>query len=107
MIELKPQTVVRDPSPFSLGPQKIRAVLCSDGVQRTATCSPRGADTFFSIPASVKVKGKTVRGYVTRSTLAGYDTETEGDPAVWKFIAYTYLTNGHLLPKGSYRTESE
>lgn len=90
---LKDQSVDRDPSPFSMGPRKVYNVICADGVQRTATCSPYGADTFFSIPARVSARGKTVSGYVTRETLQGWSTETEDDPAVWKFVAYTYGKN--------------
>ena len=54
-------------------------------------------DTFFSIPARVKAHGKTVSGYVTCETLEGFSTETLGDPAVWRFIAYSYGKNGHLV----------
>jgi hypothetical protein len=99
--ELKPQEVVMYPGPFSVGPRLIRGVLCEDGKQRTAQCSNRGADTFFSIPARIKVKGKTVSGYVTRETLQGFSTETPNDPAVWKFIAYLYGKNARLVKQGS------
>jgi hypothetical protein len=62
-------------------------VMCSDGKVRKISRISQTADTFFSIPASVKVKGKTVAGYVTFS-----DDETA------TFVAYTYRKNGHLLP---------
>jgi hypothetical protein len=94
---VEPQHVEHYPGPFSVGPRKIRGVLCEDGKQRTATCSDRGADTFFSIPARVRARGKTVSGYVTRETLAGYDAETPDDPAVWKFIAYRYGKNAGAI----------
>jgi hypothetical protein len=97
------QIVERFPGPFSMGPHKIRGAICSDGVQRTATCSSAGADTFFSIPARVSVKGKTVSGYVTRESLEGFTVESPEDPAAWKFIAYTYGQNGALLPEGAYK----
>lgn len=38
-------------------------LLCSDGVIRAARLSDT-ADTFFSVPASVRVKGKHVSGYM-------------------------------------------
>lgn len=38
--------------------------LCEDGAVRTATVT-RSPDTFFSVPARVKAKGKTVTGFLT------------------------------------------
>jgi hypothetical protein len=65
--------------------------LCPDGKVRAF----RGgtADTFFSIPARVSARGKTVSGYVTVETVEGFSTATENDPAVVKFIPYTYGRN--------------
>ena len=71
--------------------------LCSDGKVRTLKRIAETADTFFSIPASVRVAGKTVAGYVTFSTVSGSSVETEDDPAVVKFVAYTYGKNGGML----------
>lgn len=64
----------------------VRKVLCSDGARRYArlTAEP---DTFFSIPASVKVRGKTVSGFVWAAD--------DGDI---HFTAYESGKNGHLLP---------
>ena len=39
-------------------------LLCSDGVIRAARLSAT-ADTFFSVPASLRVNGKHVSGYMT------------------------------------------
>jgi hypothetical protein len=78
-------------------------VLCSDGRVRKCARIASTADTFFSVPAAVKVAGKTVSGYVTIEALSGLSTETEDDPAVVKFVAYTYGKNGDLLPKGAFR----
>ena len=70
----------------------IRAqVLCSDGKVRATSRIAETADTFFSVPASVKVNGKTVAGYLTM----------EDDVAL--FVAYTYGKNGNVLPKGKAR----
>lgn len=97
MVEL----TVNPPTLFG-NPSKIRA-LCSDGIARSARLSPMGADTFFSIPARVSVKGRTISGYVTRESLAGWTTESIEDPAVWKFVANQYGKNHALLPRGAYK----
>jgi hypothetical protein len=74
-------------------------VLCTDGVVRTVKRISPTADTCFSIPASVTVKGKTVSGYVTFETMGGSSAETGDDPAVAKFIAYRYGKNfGAIVP---------
>ena len=39
--------------------------LCTDGKVRTLTRINETAEIFFSVPAEVKVKGKTVSGFVT------------------------------------------
>jgi hypothetical protein len=41
------------------------ATLCADGKVRAPARIAATADTFFSIPAAVKVRGKTVSGYVS------------------------------------------
>jgi hypothetical protein len=84
--------------PFACGFVHGRA-LCTDGKVRTVRFKTGIADTFFSVPASVSVKGKTVSGYVTVETVEGWTTPTDGDPAVVKFIAYRYGKNGNLLPE--------
>ncbi len=71
--------------------------LCSDGKVRAIKRIAQTADTFFSVPASVTVKGKTVAGYVTTETLSGSSVATDDDPTVVKFVAYTYRKNGNLL----------
>jgi len=74
------------------------AAICSDGKVRTLKRIARTADTFFSVPASVTVKGKTVSGYVTVECRSGSSVETDEDPAIVRFVAYTYGRNGALLP---------
>lgn len=71
--------------------------LCADGKVRKVKRISETADTFFSVPASVTVKGKTVSGYITVSSIEGYDTVTFMDPAVVKFVAYKYGKNWELL----------
>lgn len=79
------QRVEYFPGPFSVGPRKVYGALCEDGEQRTATCSEKGADTFFSIPARVSARGRTVSGFVTR------------DEDIWRFIAYRYGSNAKAI----------
>ena len=71
--------------------------LCPDGKIRALKRIASTADTFFSIPASVTYKGKTVAGYVTIETREGWSTPSEDDPHVVKFIPYTYCKNGGLF----------
>jgi hypothetical protein len=70
----------------------VRAqVLCSDGKVRATSRIADTAETFFSVPASVKVNGTTVAGYLT----------IEDNVAL--FVAYTYRKNGAMLPEGKAR----
>lgn len=73
--------------------------LCSDGKVRALARIASTADTFFSVPAAVKVKGKTVSGFVTIETREGFSTATDNDPAVVKFRRYDYGKNANLLPE--------
>lgn len=72
--------------------------LCSDGRTRELKRIAQTADTFFSVPAAVRVNGRTVTGFVTVETLVGWSTETDEDPYVVRFVANRYGRNGHLLP---------
>ena len=74
------------------------AALCSDGVVRRLKRIAETADTFFSVPASVTVKGRTVAGYVTVETRDGFSTVTPADPALVRFVAYRYGKNADALP---------
>lgn len=75
---------------------KITNVLCSDGKFRTFTASAE-ADTFFTTPGSIKVKGKSVSGFVWHDNMI-WD-EAEFPDGLWKFTAYGFKKNGHLLPE--------
>ena len=72
--------------------------LCSDGKVRALARIASTADTFFSVPAAVKVAGRTVSGYVTVECVSGSSVPTDDDPLVVRFVAYSYGKNGHLLP---------
>jgi hypothetical protein len=71
--------------------------LCADGEVRALARISTIADTMFSVPAAVKVKGRTVSGYVTIQARSGSDIATDEDPAVVRFRAYTYGRNAALL----------
>lgn len=74
------------------------AALCTDGKVRKLARIAETADTFFSVPASVRVNGKYVSGYVTTETVEGYSTPSDSDPVVVKFVTYQNRKNAHLLP---------
>lgn len=59
------QTTVQITMPWGLYGKYGNRLLCSDGVIRAARLAPT-PDTFFSVPASVRVKGKHVSGYYTK-----------------------------------------
>jgi hypothetical protein len=62
--------------------------ICPDGVVR-ALAYIGEADTVWTRPAAVRVKGKYIRGYVEIETEQGMSAacSIEGDPNVLKFIA--------------------
>ena len=45
-------------------------LLCADGVIRAAELA-QCADTFFSIPASIRIRGKRISGYATTDESEG------------------------------------
>ena len=84
--------------------------LCTDGKVRGFRLTAQGPDTFFSWPAAVTAKGKTVTGFVAHDTLAddpqgtysivfgqfGSPTHTTDDTLI-RFRAYKYRKNAGLL----------
>lgn len=82
-------------------------VLCSDGKVRTTARIAATADSFFSIPAAVRVQGRTVSGYVTIETAEGFTTETGHDRSVVKFVSYEHGKNAHLLPSVAHRKNGD
>lgn len=80
--------------------------ICSDGKIRALRFRSGIADTFFSVPCSVRVNGRTVAGYATVETEEGFTNHSEDDPSVVKFIAYQYRTNAGLLPDGAWKREA-
>ena len=74
-------------------PVKVLACPCSDGRRRVARITGT-ADTFFTIPAAVQVRGRTVTGFVT-----GAPDYQEGVREGLIFQANTFGKNGALLPR--------
>ena len=67
----------------------VRArVMCPDGKVRNVARIAAEADTFFSVPAAVRIARKYVRGYVTVGTPSGSDVPMPDDPATVYFRAY-------------------
>lgn len=82
-VEYNNGTFLVTQGPYSLNKQaKVRT---PDGKLRM-TKHLRESDTFFSSPAKVSVKGKTVSGFIT----IGQDNTLEFHP-------YTYCKNGNLF----------
>jgi hypothetical protein len=77
------------------------AALCGDGKVRALARIATTADTFFSIPAAVKVRGKTVSGYVSlRDDIDNpHTTGTARDPgATVVFTPNSHGKNAGMLP---------
>lgn len=82
-------TIVQMPFSIYLGAR----VLCPDGRVRKTKRIAATADTFFSVPCAVAVKGKTVAGFLTVTTREGLSTATGSDPALVEFHPYKYRKN--------------
>lgn len=77
--------------PWQIPHRRGSRVLCSDGKIRSLSRVAICADTYFSLPAGIKVKGKYVRGYVT--------TEEEGNaPYRCAYSFRQYNGHGSALP---------
>jgi hypothetical protein len=71
-------------------------LLCADGVIRAAELAET-ADTFFSVPASVRVNGKRVSGFMGTSGKDNLDSATE--LRTYTFHQHTNGDNAALLPE--------
>lgn len=72
---------------------KVTNVLCSDGKFRTFWAQGE-PDTFFTQPGRVKVKGKTVTGFIWADTTFPYGVDT-----IFKFTANQWMKNAGELPQ--------
>lgn len=76
-------------------------VQCPDGIVRKCKRIAACADTFFSTPASVTVRGRTVAGFITLETRSGMSTATPDDPAVLRFFPYKYRKHGAIFDRAT------
>lgn len=74
------------------------AALCADGKTRQALIL-RDADTFFTIPASIRVKGKTVTGHVYYTGLEIHKT-LRFSPSAW-------MKNADMIPAWEHKGSAE
>lgn len=70
------KTFVNTTHPWGLFSRRGHRLLCSDGVIRAAELAPT-ADTFFSVPARVRVKGKWISGYYTGEDDYDFEAKVE------------------------------
>jgi hypothetical protein len=80
-------THVRQSFPFGLYTRTGHRLLCADGQVRAAVLAST-ADTFFSVPASVRLQGRTLSGYMT--------VEEAGEARAYAFRHHTQ--HNDLLP---------
>ena len=87
-------TYVTQAFPWGLYLRNGHRLLCSDGKIRAAELAVT-ADTFFSVPATIRVKGKTISGYMSTMAPSGLDSDT---PRVYVFRAHSchYETMGNF-----------
>lgn len=71
-------------------------VLCSDGKIRACEMAPT-ADTFFSVPASIRIAGKSITGYVTGED--AWDAANKVSYKAHSFHQHDGQEAKHLLPK--------
>lgn len=76
--------------PFGLFARSGHRLLCADGKVRAAELA-QTADTWFSIPAQVRVKSQSVSGYAT--------TEENSDGSVMVNTFRHHDAHAGLLPK--------
>lgn len=79
------KTYVSVTSPWGLNRPYGHRLLCGDGVIRAAWIA-QCPDTFFSTPARIRYKGRSVTGYMTS---AGKDDLSTGDAAALVFHPHT------------------
>jgi hypothetical protein len=90
MIQTYGKTHLNVSYPWGLFRRYGHRVLCSDGKIRACTMA-QTADSFFSVPASIRIKGKTITGYVTGEEQQWIKGHKEYEPflRVHSFRAHT------------------
>ena len=101
-------TKLNSRQPWGIFTREGTRLLCADGVVRCAHSIAQTADTFFSVPCSVRVKGKSVSGYATILQEVWITGEKETDfKHAMVFRKHTYGKNHELLPDWPSQTDSE
>ncbi len=80
------KTYIETAGPWSVNVNA--AVECPDGIIRKVKRIAIEADMYFSIPAAIHYKGKTVTGFVTGGNC---------DNPEYRFIPYKYRKNGWIF----------
>ena len=81
------KTKLNQTFPWGLFTRCGHKLLCADGVLRSAELAPC-ADTLFSIPASIRIKGKRVKGYASCEEV--WETGETIDKQTFKGRVYTF-----------------
>jgi len=97
-------TFVTQSRPWGLYLKNGHRLLCSDGKIRAAELAET-ADTFFSVPARVRVNGKSVSGYMTVQTRDGSSVETGNNPNAYVFRHHTCHSDALPSWPGSFTKE--
>jgi len=79
---IKGKTHVSRSYPWGLHPRNGHRLLCADGVIRAAEMAET-ADTYFSVPASIRINGKRISGY------ASCEKDSTWEKEVWAFRHHT------------------
>jgi len=90
--EYEKGTYIVSRSPW--GTYVTASAICPDGKLRKVKRISITSDTFFSIPASVVFKGKTIAGYITFESDSGLSTD---DKQFISFRSYLNRKNGNLF----------
>lgn len=87
--------------PWGLYRRTGSRVLCSDGKIRALAYLAETPDTFFSIPAAIRVKGKYVTGYVTTEETAPTSKDYKVRRVATVFCQHDGAADGLLPSWGS------
>lgn len=74
--------------PWGFFRRKGTRLLCSDGKTRAPAYLAETADTFFSVPAAMRIRGKYITGYMTTDE-ANHPTDRTKTRKAWTFRAHT------------------
>lgn len=98
------KTYVTHTMPWGLCPRNGHRLLCSDGVVRAAQLALT-PDSFFSHPASIRIKGKLITGYMTVES----EFTVEYGATIWRraYVFRHHDGNEHLLPGWSIDSEEK